>query len=314
MKKQIAYLLFIITTVIWGFAFVSQKEVSVVPPFTVGAGRGLLAAVFLFAIIPLTDKLMGNGRRLFCKSTIIDINKKELIGGAVLGLLITVASAFQQYGLGNGTDAGKAAFITALYVVIVPILSIFIGKKPSLTSIISIPIAVVGFYLLCIKPGSFLEMHDLLVLICAVIFAVQIIAVDRLSPGCDGVRMSLVQFIVSFILNLILSLIFESGGGYYSGLLAVIPPMLFLGILSSGIGYTLQIIGQKGADPTVSSVILSMEAVFGVIGAAIFLGEQMTTREYIGCAVVLAAVLLAQIDIKQISERLAARSKEKNNE
>lgn len=311
MKKRLAYILFFITTIIWGFAFVSQKEASVVAPFSVGVGRGLLASVLLFAIIPLMDRLTKNGRCFFNKKNLIDINRRELIGGVVLGVLITVASAFQQYGLGAGTDAGKAAFITALYVVLVPIMSIFIGKKPNITSIISVPIAVVGFYLLCIKPGSSLEVNDLLVLICAVIFAVQIIAVDRLSPGCDGIRMSLIQFVVSSVLNFILAYMFE-GGVDYTGLISVFPSIMFLGLLSSGVGYTLQIIGQKAVDPTVSSIILSMESVFGVIGAALLLGEVMTAREYIGCAVVLVAVILAQIELPVLIERIKAKREDKN--
>ena len=130
-------------------------------------------------------------------------------------------------------------------------------------------------------------------------FAAHIISVDRLSPGCDGIRLSCIQFTVSLILNSILSLIFERRLSI-GEITDVIWPLLFLGILSSGVAYTLQILGQKGVDPTVSSVILSMEALFGVIGAAIFLGERMELREYIGCGIVLIAVLLAQTNIKQI--------------
>ena len=237
-----------------------------------------------------------NGRGLSGGKGIFDINKRELVGGLVLGVIITVATSFQQYGL-EDTDAGKAAFITALYVVIVPIMSTFLGKKPSITSIISIPVAIIGFYLLCIKQGSRLEISDLLVLVCAIIFAGHIISVDRLSVGCDGVRMSLIQFVVAFILNGILALIFDRGING-ADILSVMPSLLYLGICSSGIAYTLQIVGQKEADPTVSSVILSLESVFGVIGAAMILGEQMEIREYIGSAIVFVSVLLAQADPK----------------
>ena len=307
-RRRFAYLLFIIATVIWGLAFIFQKQASVVAAFTVGSARSLLAAVFIFAMIPMTDKLTKNGRGLSAKKGMLDFNKRELIGGLVLGVIVTVATAFQQYGL-QETDAGKAAFITALYVVIVPIMSTFLGKKPSLLSIISIPIAIVGFYFLCLKPGSSLELSDLLVLVCAVIFAVHIVAVDRFSPGCDGVRMSFIQFAVAFILNTLLALIFE-GGIDVVGAIGVIPSLLFLGICSSGIAYTLQIVGQQEIDPTVSSMILSMEAVFGVIGGAIFLGERMSLREYIGCAIVFTAVILAQLDLNAIKDYI----KRKNNE
>ncbi len=303
MKKKFAYVLFIIATVIWGFAFIAQKAAAIIPPFTVGYMRSLLATLFLLSIIPLTDRLTKNGRRLFDRKKILDLNRRELIGGLILGVIITVATTFQQYGLGTGTDAGKAAFITALYVVIVPIMSTFLGKKPSIPSIISIPVAVLGFYLLCINSNLSFEVSDFLVLVCAIIFAVHIIAVDRLSPECDGVRMSLVQFAVAFVLNGILALIFERGVKT-EGLLEALPSLLFLGILSSGIAYTLQIIGQKEVDPTVSSMILSLESVFGVIGAAILLGERMEIREYIGCGIVFFAIILAQIDPASIKERI----------
>ncbi len=303
MKKRLSYLLLIIATVIWGLAFAAQKAASVIPPFAVGALRSLFAAIFLLCLIPVMDRLTGNGRRLFSSKKILDFNRRELIGGAIIGVIITVGTTFQQYGIGSGSDAGKAAFITALYVVIVPIISALFGKRPGIGAILSIPVAVVGFYLLCIKPGSAFELHDLLVLICAVVFACHIIAVDRLSPDCDGIRMSCIQFAVSLLLNAILSLIFERPVELQE-IGQVIWPLLFLGVLSSGVAYTLQILGQKDMDPTVCSIILSMEAVFGVIGAALFLGERMEIREYIGCGIVFLAVMLAQTNIEKIIRRI----------
>ena len=295
MKKSISYLLFFIATLIWGFAFVAQKAASIIPPFVVGGLRSLLATLFLFGLIPITDRLTRNGRRLLSSKKLPDINRSELVGGVILGILLTVATSFQQYGIGNGTDAGKAAFITALYVIMVPILSAFFGKKPGINALISIPIAVVGFYVLCIRPGQSFVISDLLILICALLFACQIIAVDLVSPGCDGVRLSLIQFATSLLLNGILSLIFYEPISAEK-LVEAIPSLLFLGILSSGVAYTFQILGQKEIDPTVSAVILSLESVFGVIGSALILGETMSLREYIGCGVVFLAVLLAQFN------------------
>ena len=311
MKKKTAYTLFFIATIIWGFAFIAQKQASTVPAFTVGMSRSLFASVFIFAMIPLTDKLTKNGRGFLGGKGMLDFNKRELVGGLVLGIIVTAATGFQQYGIAD-TDAGKAAFITALYVVFVPIMSTFLGKKPSLLSIISIPIAIVGFYFLCIKVGSTIEFSDLLVLVCAIIFSCHIIAVDRFSPGCDGVRMSLVQFAVATLLNFILAIALE-GGIDVAGIGSVLPSLLFLGVGSSGIAYTLQIVGQKEADPTIASMILSLESVFGVIGAALFLGERMSGREYLGCVIVFAAVMLAQIDLPTLKERLD-KTKEKSNE
>lgn len=295
MKKSISYLLFFIATLIWGFAFVAQKAASIIPPFVVGALRSLLATLFLIGLIPITDRLTKNGRGLLNSKKLPDINRSELFGGVILGILLTVATSFQQYGIGNGTDAGKAAFITALYVIMVPILSAFFGKKPGINALISIPIAVVGFYVLCIRPGQSFVISDLLILICALLFACQIIAVDLVSPGCDGVRLSLIQFATSLVLNGILSLIFYESVPAEK-LVEAIPSLLFLGILSSGLAYTFQILGQKEIDPTVSAVILSLESVFGVIGSALILGETMSPREYIGCGVVFLAVLLAQFN------------------
>ena len=310
MKKRQAYLLFVIATIIWGFAFVAQKAAVVLPPFAVCAIRAGIASLFLMAVIPLTDKITATGRKFYTKRG-IDLNKKELIGGAILGVILTVSSVLQQGALSD-TDAGKAAFITTLYVVLVPIFNSFLGKKPGINVIIGVPVALLGFFFLCIKPGIGIATGDLMVLGCAFVFTFHIIGVDRLSVGCDGVRLSLVQFIVSFILDAILSLVFEGvvGGGL---ILEVLPSLIFLGVGSSGIAYTLQIVGQKHADPNVSSLILSLEAVFAVIGASIVLGERMSGREYIGSALVLIAVILAQTEPDFIKKLLKIHQKANNN-
>ena len=299
--------MFLIATAVWGFAFVAQKEATTISAFTIGSVRSIMAAIFLFALIPFTDRFAINGRRLFTEKRTLDINKSELIGGSILGTILVTASAFQQIGI-EGSDAGKTAFITALYVVFVPIFSAILGKKPHLNAIISVPIAVLGFYFLCLGPEFSIELSDLLVLICAVIFAYHIITVDHFSPKCDGVRLSLIQFVVAFILNTVIALIFESpidisaiGNGFL--------PLLYLGIMSSGVGYTFQILGQKNADPTVSSVLLSLESVFGVVGGAIMLGEQMSLREYIGCAIVFIAILISQIDFIDLIKKALSKRK-----
>ena len=310
MKKRQAYLLFVIATIIWGFAFVAQKAAVILPPFAVCAIRAGIASLFLLAIIPLTDKITSTGRKFYTKRG-LDLNKRELIGGAILGVILTVSSVLQQAGLSD-TDAGKAAFITTLYVVLVPIFNSFLGKKPGINVIIGVPVALLGFFFLCIKPGIGIAPSDLMVLGCALVFTFHIIGVDRLSVGCDGVRLSLVQFIVSFILDAILSLVFE---GVVGGelILEVLPSLIFLGVGSSGIAYTLQIVGQKHADPNVSSLILSLEAVFAVIGASIVLGERMSGREYIGSALVLLAVILAQTEPDFIKKLLKIHQKANNN-
>lgn len=296
MKKYIPTILCLIAAMIWGFAFTAQKAAATLSAFTVGASRNLFATVFLLSIIPLFDKMnkkLGNERKykqLFTKT--------ELIGGTVCGIILTAASAFQQTGIGDGTDAGKAAFITALYVVLVPMISLLFGKKTPINVWLSVGIAAVGFYLLCIKGDFTVEPSDALVLICALIFAGHIIAIDRFSPRCDGVRMSCVQFFVSFVLNLIMALILEMPISF-GAIGSALPSLLFLGIGSSGIAYTLQILAQKDGDPTVVSVVMSLESVFGVLGGVIFLGESMSPKEYIGCVIVFAAVILSQIEFKK---------------
>ena len=305
--------MFLLAAMLWGFAFTAQKAAEELSAFTVGASRNIVATVFLLSLIPLLDKITKNGRCLISKKRPLDFTKAELIGGAVCGVVLTVASAFQQIGLSDGTDAGKAAFITALYVLIVPILYRLIGKKSPITVWVSVAISIVGFYLLCIKSDFTITPSDGLVLICALIFAIHIITIDMFSPRCDGVRMSCIQFFTAFILNSILALIFE----WPINLPLIgecLPSLLYLGICSSGIAYTLQIVGQRNANPAVASVILSLESVFGVIGGAIVLGEKMSIREYIGCAIVFAAVILSQIDIGAIirSKRAKASNAEAN--
>ncbi len=306
-KKYISPILLLLAAVIWGFAFAAQKAASNIPPLTLGASRSLLAAIFIFAVIPALDKAKKSERRLISKRG-LDFDKNELIGGLICGAFLSLATLFQQIGI-NDTDAGKASFITALYVVIVPIYGLFAKKRAPLNVWCGVLVAVVGFYFLCIDGSFGISSADLMVFASAFIFAFHIITIDCFSPKCDGVRMSCIQFAVSTVINGIFALIFESPIDF-SAIGAGILPILFLGICSSGIAYTLQIVGQKGINPTVASVILSLESVFGVIGSAIFLKERLAVREYIGCIIVFAAVLLAQIDFKAFLKKQPAPEKD----
>ncbi len=295
LNKFISPILLVLAAMIWGFAFSAQKSAESVPPLTLGAARSLFASIFLIIVIISFDKISGNGRKLFSKKRVIDLTRIEIIGGIICGAVLALASFFQQLGMNEGTEAGKASFITALYVVLVPIYALALRKKAPLNVWISMPFAVVGFYLLCITDGFSIVFADLYVLICALIFPVHILVIDKFSPECDGIRMSLVQFVAATVINLIFALIFESpiafseiGGSIFS--------IIYLGVFSSGIAYTLQIIGQRGANPAAASILLSLESVFGVLGAALFLSERMSIREYLGCAVVFIAVILSQVD------------------
>ena len=316
-KKLFSVGILLLASVIWGLAFSAQKDAGELGGFTVGASRNLFATLFLVPIIPLMDRLTKNGRgfegvgaKLENEGTqkvqvkhstakkIFDFTKPELIGGAISGFFMTFATVLQQNGIGDGTDAGKAGFITALYVVIVPIYALFFRKKSPPQVWVSIGIAVVGFYLLSVKSDFSIVPSDLLILLCAFIFAGQIMTVDIFSPKCDGVRLSIIQFATGFVLNAIFALIFESPISF--ALIGEnILSLLFLGVFSSGIAYTLQVIGQRNLNPGVASILLSLESVFGAIGGALIFGETMSPREIIGSSVVFFAVILSQIEFKK---------------
>lgn len=281
---------------IWGFAFVAQKAAIVIPPFTLTALRSFIGGFFLIFVILLFDRLHGDGRRLFSKKG-LDVTRVEWIGGVLCGIALSSATIFQQFGI-QGTDAGKTAFITALYVVIVPIFGIFLGRRSPLHVWISVGIAVVGFYFLCIGESFTLAPSDLLVLICALLFALHITVIDRFVDRCDGVRMSCIQFFTVGVIGTVLALIFDRGLSA-SVVFQNALPILFLGIGSSGIAYTLQILGQKDAHPAVASVLFSMESVFGVVGGALVLGEKLSNRELLGCSIVFVAVILSQLPITE---------------
>ena len=291
----------LIAAAIWGFAFVAQKQAEAVPAFTLVFARSLLGTVFLFFLIILLDRVLRTGRRLVSKKG-LDFTKTEIIGGTCCGIILSIASVLQQAGMNNGTDAGKSAFITALYVVLVPVFGLVLKKRAPINAWFSVGIAVVGFYLLCITDGFSLEFSDALVLLCAAVFAVHILVIDRFSPKCDGVRMSCIQFAVVTVVTLIFSLILESPMKL-DAIGASIWPIVMLGIGSSGIAYTLQILAQSRINPALAAIIMSLESVFGLLSGVIFLGETMNTRQYIGCAIVFVAVLLSQLDFSELGKK-----------
>ena len=296
-KKLFSVLILLLASIIWGLAFSAQKDAGELGGFTVGATRNLFATLFLIPVMPLMDRISKSSRSII-KNGRPDFTRSEIVGGIIAGVFMTFATALQQNGISDGTDAGKAGFITALYVVIVPIYALFFGKKSPLSVWISVGIAVVGFYLLSVKSDFTVVSSDILILLCAFIFAGQIMAIDIFSERCEGIRLSLIQFLTGFILNLIFALIIESpidlalvGENILS--------LLYLGVFSSGIAYTLQVIGQKNLNPGVASILLSLESVFGAIGGALIFGETMTPREIIGSIIVFSAVILSQLELKK---------------
>ena len=296
-KKLLSSSLLLTAAVLWGFAFVAQESANNIPPFTLGAARSAVGFIFLIFIVMLLDRISGSGRVLISKRG-IDLTGYEIIGGIICGIILALASFLQQSGINSGTDGGKAAFITALYVVMVPIYALALRKKATLNVWVAVGISVIGFYLLCIKSDFTVSPSDLFCLGGALIFPIHILTIDHFSPRCDGVRMSTVQFLTATLVNLVMAFILEppiTAEVISGGLL----PILYLGIASSGIAYTLQIVGQRNVPPAAASIILSLESVFGVIGGAVILGSTMLPREYAGCAIVLASVILAEVDFKK---------------
>lgn len=308
-KKYIPHSLLLSAAVIWGFGFAAQDAIGNLGAFTIGAVRNWIAGFFLIFIIMLLDRVLHTGRKLISRRS-IDLTKTELIGGVLCGIALAAASSFQQLGISSGTDGGKAAFITALYVVLVPIYALVLGKRAPLNVWISVAIAAVGFYFLCIKGDFSIVPSDMLVIICALIFPVHILVIDHFSPKSDGTRLACIQFFTCAVIQSVIALITEQPFPFAS-IGANILPLLFLGICSSGIAYTCQILGQSGVNPTVASIIMSLESVFGVIGTALVIGTTLEVREYIGCAIVLVAVILSQLEF---GSKGSAEDTDNNNE
>lgn len=285
-KKQLGNsLLLLLTATIWGSAFVAQSVgMDHVGPFTFTFARSIIGGVVLLPCI----LLLGKWKKGFATKT-------EWLGGICCGIALCVASNFQQVGI-QFTTVGKAGFITALYVVLVPIFGLFLKKRVPILIWGCVGLSVVGLYLLCMPAGAFtLALGDLLVLICAVLFTVHILVIDYFSPKGDGVVISCIQFFVCGILSGIPMLFFEhpSVGNMMDAKWSI----LYAGVLSSGVAYTLQVVAQKNVNPTVASLIMCLESVVAVLAGWIVLGQDMSSREILGCVLMFAAIVLAQLPV-----------------
>lgn len=282
---------------IWGTAFVAQDLCAdSIGTFAFNATRYFIAVLALLVVIAVSDKAKKN-RPTPTAEEKKAANKQLWLGGLCCGVALAIASNFQQAGLVAGTDAGKAGFITALYVVLVPVFGLFFKRKVSLPVWIAVVCSVVALYLLCIKGDFSLAAGDLLILVCAVCFAVHILVIDHFTAYCDGVKLSCLQFLFAGIISAVCMFLFETVD--FAAIWSCILPLLYVGIFSCGVGYTLQILAQKDSNPTVVTILLSLESVFAVIAGAIILHQQMTAREYIGCVVMFVAVILAQIQFPE---------------
>lgn len=294
-KKMRGNLMLLLTALIWGTAFVAQSAgMDHVQPFTYNGVRTLIGGLVLIPVIMLFDRLKPADSRPSAAEQKV-INKNSLIGGICCGTVLCVASCFQQFGV-SMTTAGKAGFITALYIVIVPLMGVFIKKKIPKIIWLCVAIAVAGFYLLCVKEGFSVGTGDLLVLCCAFFFSIHIMVIDHFTAGkVDGVRMSCVQFLVAGIMAIVLMFLFEEPT--LASIWDARVSILYAGVMSCGVAYTLQILGQKDTDPTMATLLMSLESVFAALSGWVLLHESLSLKEIFGCAMVFAAVILAQIPL-----------------
>lgn len=315
-KRTKGNLLLLLTSFIWGSAFVAQSSgMDYVGPYTYNMARNVLAFLFLIPVIYVIGKKKGVTDNAGSGTGIDDVASGEanwksillpdrttLVGGIYCGLVMAVASSLQQIGI-TMTTAGKAGFITALYIILVPLMGVFIGKKIPRIIWFCVVLAMAGFYLLCVKEGFSISKGDILVLFCSVGFSVHIMTIDYFtSKGVDGVKMACIQFAVAAIVMTPVMFLLENPS--VSGLLSAWMTIAYAGILSSGVGFTLQIVAQKDTDPTTATLIMSLESVFAAVSGCLFLNEVLLPKEILGCILVFVAVILAQVP-------LPVKSKEK---
>ncbi len=295
-KKMQSNILLLLTAIIWGSAFVAQKSgMDYVEPFTFNGIRTFIGGLVLIPVIFFMEK--KNPPEEISREEKTKKNKELLIGGICCGLALFAASSLQQFGV-SYTTAGKAGFITTLYVVFVPIISVLLRKKVRPIMWLCVAMGAVGLYLLCMTDASFrLTFGDTLVLLCAVAFAVHILTVDHFSPKMDGIKLSCIQFLTVGIVSMVCMFIFEHPDIH--AILDCAVPLLYAGVLSCGLGYTFQVVAQKHAEPTVASLLMSLESVFAVVFGALLLHETMSMRELSGCLIIFIAVIISQLPEKK---------------
>lgn len=294
--------LLMLTALIWGTAFVAQTTGGdTIGAFSFNCIRSLIGGIVLIPVIHVLDTKTDKKPKTAAEK------KTLLTGGIACGCVMFIASSFQQLGINLGTEAGKAGFLTACYILLVPILGLFLKKKCGWNIWIGVVLTLAGLYLLCMNgtTGFSLRFSDGLVIICAVCFSLHILLVDHFSPLVDGVRLSSIQFIISGLIGLIPTFFVDmhhSLSGFYAWLPALQSwnawiPILYAGVMSCGVAYTLQIIGQNGLNPTIASLLMSLESVFSVLAGWIILGQKLTPREILGCVIIFAAIVLAQLPV-----------------
>lgn len=290
-------IILLMAAIIWGLAFVAQSGAAqLVPPFATNSLRSFIAAIVLYILYIFVNR---KTKKPFIPKENTE-RKKVLSAGLITGFFFFMAANFQQFGIrfypSYAETEARSAFITALYVILVPLFAIFAGKKISSFVLSAVGIAVVGVYFLCFSKGiNGIYFADGLVFICAICFALHIMCIDKYVDAVGGIRLSIMQFIVCGVISLVCSVIFEGADFKISNIVSAVPQILYLGIMSSGVAYTLQIIGQKYAEPSVASVTMSLESVFGALGGWLISGKTMLPLQIVGCIIMFAATIVVQL-------------------
>lgn len=294
--------LLLIAAAIWGTAFVAQSVgMDYVEPFTFCFSRSIIGCMVLIPIIYLFERKDKTSKKENTEKTsasFLSKNRILILGGIACGICLFAASNLQQFGIMTST-AGKAGFITACYIIIVPVLGIFLKRKTSPLIWLGVVIALVGMFFLCIMPsikndgGFSFQPGDIQLILCSICFSFHILVIDHFSPKTNGIKLSCIQFLVCGILSGICMLIFETPS--MENILNAWLPIMYAGAMSSGIAFTLQIIAQKDLHPTVASLIMSLESVISVLAGFVILNEVLSTYEIIGCVLMFIAIILAQI-------------------
>lgn len=286
MKLSSSLMLFL-AALIWGFAFAFQSQgMDYMGPMTFNGTRFLIGAIVLVPVIFLFRK-PGEKKKI----TKDDV-KITVTGGMICGLCLFIASSLQQFGI-QYTSVGKAGFLTTLYIILVPIIGIFFKKKASVMVWIGAVLSVIGMYLLCVSETMSINKGDVFAFCCAIVFAFHILSVDYFSPKTNGIVLSCIQFFTSGICAMVCAIIWEQPK--VTEIVNGIIPLLYVGIMSSGVAYTLQILGQKNADPTIASLIMSLESAVSVLGGWIILGQKLSGKELLGCLLMFVAVIGVQV-------------------
>lgn len=293
--------LLLVTAFIWGVAFVAQSEgMEHIDAFSFSGIRMMMGVCVLLPFILIRDKMAN--KKLPCDKKIKLFDKKLLVCGSLLGIVFFFACNLQQFSF-YYSSAGKIAFITALYMFFVPVIGLFFKKRVPWLTWVCVAFGFVGLWFLCIDPSNLgsINVGDLLAMGCAVFFAVQILMIEKFAPDIDGVKLSCMQFFVAGTISCVCMFVFEQPSLPAIG--NAIIPLLYAGVMSCGVAYTLQIVGQKFTESTIASLIMCMESVFAVLASALLLGEVLSSREVIGCVIMFVAIILSQLSELKFSNK-----------